>query len=195
MSDKHDVSAIVLAGGRSTRFGRDKLEELVDGRPLLLHAIDAVVALASETIVVAAPDDSPPVPDGVRVVRDATAFEGPLVGLLTGMAAAVGSRCLVVGGDMPTLRSPVLAALLGALDDPTASAAMLEHGDDVPPLPMAVRRSAAMAVLPGAVEAGERRLRAVRDLLATCVIPETVWRQLDPSAATLRDVDTTADLP
>ena len=40
--DRVTVAAIVLAGGRSSRFGRDKLAEPVDGRPLLDHAIDAV---------------------------------------------------------------------------------------------------------------------------------------------------------
>ena len=40
------VSAIVLAGGASTRFGRDKLAEPVDGRPLLHHAAEAVAAVA-----------------------------------------------------------------------------------------------------------------------------------------------------
>ncbi|MGH2474787.1 MAG: NTP transferase domain-containing protein, partial [Candidatus Limnocylindrales bacterium] len=29
------IGAIVLAGGRSSRFGRDKLAEPMDGRPLL----------------------------------------------------------------------------------------------------------------------------------------------------------------
>ena len=36
------VTGLVLAGGRSSRFGRDKLAEPIDGRPLLWHAIDAV---------------------------------------------------------------------------------------------------------------------------------------------------------
>jgi len=114
---------------------------------------------------------------------------------VTALAAAAGSRCIVVGGDMPSLREPVLVALLAALDDPTVHAAMLGHGDNVPPLPMSIRRAAAMAVLPQATQAGERRLRAVRDLLPTHVLAESVWRLFDPSGATLRDVDRPADLP
>ena len=59
------VSAVVLAGGRSVRFGRDKLAEPIDGRPLLHHAIDAVRPVAPEIIVVAARGAPPVVPDGV----------------------------------------------------------------------------------------------------------------------------------
>jgi molybdopterin-guanine dinucleotide biosynthesis protein A len=189
------VSAIVLAGGRSSRFGRDKLVEPVAGRPLLEHAIDGIRPLADEILVVVSPDATASIADrGIRHVHDATAFEGPLVGLVTGMAAAAGLRCLVVGGDMPTLSEPVLAALLAELDDPTIGVVLLERGDDVPPLPMAIRRST-LPTLQQATDRGERRLRAVRELLATKVVREPAWRILDPEGKTFADVDTVADLP
>ena len=54
------VSAIVLAGGRSARFGRDKLAVSIDGRPLLHHAAEAVAAVATDIIVIAPPDVAPP---------------------------------------------------------------------------------------------------------------------------------------
>ena len=39
------VSVVVLAGGRSSRFGRDKLAERLDGRTLLTNAIDSMAAI------------------------------------------------------------------------------------------------------------------------------------------------------
>ena len=56
------VSAIVLAGGRSSRFGADKLAASMDGRPLLQHAIDAVARVADEVIVVLAAGARRPIP-------------------------------------------------------------------------------------------------------------------------------------
>ena len=47
-----DVAAIVLAGGRATRFGADKLVTEVGGRALVLHAIDAARAVAQRIVVV-----------------------------------------------------------------------------------------------------------------------------------------------
>ena len=79
------VTGLVLAGGRSSRFGRNKLAEPIDGRPLLWHAIDAVRPLVDEVLVVAAPDSEPILPPDVRIVRDRVAFEGPLTGLLAGL--------------------------------------------------------------------------------------------------------------
>ncbi len=189
------IGAIVLAGGRSSRFGRDKLAEPLDGRPLLDHAVAAVHTLAAEVIVVVAPGATVEAPAGTRLVRDATAFEGPLAGLATGLAALDPAidRVVVVAGDMPSLEPAVLARLIAALG-PSADGAVLELDGQPVPLPMAVRRAAAVAVTQGLLASGERRLRALPDAVPTRAIPEGTWRLDDPTGSTLRDVDTQADL-
>jgi len=47
-----DKSAIILAGGSSTRFNTDKGVLELDGKPLLSYVIDAVEGLVEEIIVV-----------------------------------------------------------------------------------------------------------------------------------------------
>ncbi len=98
------VSAIVLAGGRSTRFGRDKLAEPLDGVPLLWRTIEAVRAVADDIVVVVAPGSEPELPADVRVAYDPATGQGPLVGVLAGLEAVRHDTVLVVGGDMPWLR-------------------------------------------------------------------------------------------
>jgi molybdopterin-guanine dinucleotide biosynthesis protein A len=44
--DAVPISVAILAGGRSSRFGRDKLAEPIDGQPLLSRVIDAVRPIA-----------------------------------------------------------------------------------------------------------------------------------------------------
>ena len=127
------VTAIVLAGGRSSRFGRDKLAEPIDGRPLLEHAIDAVRPFAAEILVVAAPDGAPSLPAGTRLVHDPTPFEGPLAGLLTGLREATGPLVLVIGGDTPTLVAAVIDAMIAGLDAAAVDAVVLEHDGSRPP--------------------------------------------------------------
>ena len=104
------VSGIILAGGRSARFGRDKLAEPIDGRPLLHHPAEAVAAVATDVIVVVPPDVEPQLPEGVRLVHDEAAFEGPLAGCMTGLLAAREPLVVVAAGDMPSLEPAVLAA-------------------------------------------------------------------------------------
>jgi molybdopterin-guanine dinucleotide biosynthesis protein A len=192
------VGAIVLAGGRSSRFGRDKLAEPIDGRPLLQHAIAAVRALTDVIVVVGAPDGDPSLPDGVRLIHDPRPFEGPLVGLDAGLAAvgAEVDRVIVVGGDMPELVPAVLGRLLAALgsDAGDASAAILEADGPRPILPMALASAPAGVAVRRLVGTGERRLGALLDDLDIRVIPQADWRFDDPDGRTLRDVDAPSDL-
>ena len=188
------LAAIVLAGGRSSRFGRDKLAEPFAGRPLLDHAITAVLGLTREVIVVVAPGAVVAVPPGVRVVHDERAFDGPLAGVAAGLAASDADVALIIAGDSPTVVPAVLGLLVDAVNA-GADVARLEVGDDRPPLPMAVLRSVAAASASTLLAAGEHRLRALPETLDEASIPEAIWREVDPAGATLLDIDTPADLP
>lgn len=189
------VSAIVLAGGRSSRFGRDKLAEPIDGRPLIHHAIDAVRPFATEVLVVVAPAAAPDVPRDVVLVHDRAAFEGPLAGLLAGLGAAGEVVVLVTAADMPHLVAEVVERLLAGVAEDGREAAVLDHAGRARPLPLVVRRDPARVATARLIEAGERRLGALLDALPTTVIAEATWRPLDPGGLSLRDIDTPDDLP
>ncbi len=188
------TAAIVLAGGRSSRFGRDKLAELVDGIPILERAVGAATGIVDEVLVVVAPGATAAIPAGARRIDDARAFEGPLAGVDAGLAATDADVVLVVGGDMPSLVPAVLRRLIDALADPSVDAAVLEAGGRHRPLPMALRRGPAIAVTATLLGSDERRLRALRDGLALAVIPDAEWQMDDPDGATLRDIDSPDDL-
>jgi molybdopterin-guanine dinucleotide biosynthesis protein A len=194
------VTGIVLAGGRSSRFGSDKLRAEIGGRTLFERAIGALAAVAADVVVVGAPDDDQPLPAAsvaVRRVADPAAHLGPLVGLRTGLEAAAEPIVLVIGGDMPSVRPAVLAALgralLAAPDD--VNAAVLASKGRLVPLPAALRTGAATDRVGRLVEDGERRLRSVFERFPTRVLDEAEWRPLDPDGETLIDVDRPSDLP
>jgi molybdopterin-guanine dinucleotide biosynthesis protein A len=198
------VSGVLLAGGRSSRFGRDKLVEPVDGRPLAHHAILGLAKVCSELVVVVAPGGSAlevptaaDLPGGVdiRVVPDPEPYGGPLVGLLAGLEAAGEPLAIVAGADMPSLAPAVLRALLKELDASDAEAAALRHRSRTLPLPLAVRNGAATEAARATLGRGERSLMALVDELQTATLEEADWRGLDPAAATLRDIDRPEDLP
>lgn len=188
------MTAIVLAGGRSSRFGRDKLAEPVAGRPLLEHAINAVRPFATEILVVSSPGSSPAVAGDVRVVHDPSPFEGPLMGLAVGLDRAQEATVLVTAGDIPGLVPGVVELLLGSLAAPGWEVAVLAQGDWPAPFPMAVRRDVARMTIARLIESGERRLFPLIDALAGTVIAESVWRALDPEGRSIHDIDTPADL-
>jgi molybdopterin-guanine dinucleotide biosynthesis protein A len=212
------VTAIVLAGGRSSRFGGDKLAADVEGRRLLHRAIDAVAGIAAEIVVVVGPEapepalpDATPVPVGIA--RDAVTGRGPLAGVAAGLAAAGGELALVVGGDQPWLRPEVLRLLVEELaggpgwpgsaapgsgdpgPDVAPDVAVLADGERTWPFPVAVRVATVCPAAQAALLGPDLRLYTLYRRLRLAPVPEARWRALDPEGDTLRDVDTPADLP
>ena len=198
------VTGIVLAGGRATRFGADKLAADVGGRPLLHRAILAVAAVSDEVVVVIGSDGARPLLPAdadvrVHVVRDAVARRGPLAGLAAGLAAARGRLAILVGGDQPSLSPAILAELLLWLGRDTAGppldAVALAEDGLLRPLPAALRVATSRPVAEALLLAGSRSLLDLFERLRVGTLEPERWRILDPDGASLRDVDTPADLP
>jgi molybdopterin-guanine dinucleotide biosynthesis protein A len=187
----------VLAGGRSTRFGGDKLSVPYRGKPLLDHAILRLAQVCGEVVVVIGRSaNEPSLPAGVAhlVVRDPIEGQGPLVGLTAALERVGTGWALISGGDMPDLVPSVLQELLRCAMATSSDAVVLGDGDRWRPLPAALRTIPARTAARGLVDGGERRLRALVQALDPAVIEERVWTELDPGRSTLFDVDEPGDL-
>jgi molybdenum cofactor cytidylyltransferase len=122
---RDSVAAVILAAGRSRRFGGAKLLAEWRGRPLLWYVLDAVAAgrasglLADARVVVAAEDEAlSELARSARVpcVVNADPDQGLSTSLRCGLAslpADVGAA-LVLLGDQPMIRLDVVAQLLAA---------------------------------------------------------------------------------
>ena len=189
------TSGVVLAGGASRRMGAvDKRSVLVDERPLLAAAVEAVRAVCDEVLIAAGAHDPPPAIGGARVVHDRDADGGPLAGIEAGLLAAAHARVIVLAGDHPAAAPAVLAELLARLTaDEHLDAVVLgtDHGPQ--PLVGAYRTSAAQEV-GRLLDRGERRARALLDALRVEVVEVVAWRDLDPRGETAVDLDTPAEL-
>ena len=204
-------TGIILAGGRASRFGDDKLAADLDGTSLLEATMGAVAA-ATDGIIVAGPR----LPTGFRagktpvaLIRDIDPFAGPLAALanvLGGADADPAHVAIVVGGDMPRLVPAVLRSMLDQLVQARGSEAVFLGRPPPSPgaddgqaprravLSVAVRVDAALRAATSALDSGHRSLQALVDRLAHVELPPSTWLPFDPEANTLLDVDTTADL-
>jgi molybdopterin-guanine dinucleotide biosynthesis protein A len=191
------LTGVVLAGGRSSRFGRDKLAEPYRGAPILHHTLERVGTVCEEVVLVLAPGvPEPPLPERlvVRIARDAEPYQGPLAGVRAGLLAARTELALLVGGDMPGLVPEVVAEMVRAGADPAVEAVALVDAGRLRPLPSVVRVEPAARAAGRLLEAGHRRLRDLLGALRVGEVAEATWSALDPGRRSLLDVDEPVDL-
>jgi len=104
------MTSIILAGGKSSRLGRNKALQVIDGKNLIQRVVDRVGMLSTEIIIVTANGEAIPCYSTVEVktVADIYPEKGPLVGIYSGLISASSSRAVAVGCDTPFLSVSLL---------------------------------------------------------------------------------------
>jgi molybdopterin-guanine dinucleotide biosynthesis protein A len=114
------IHGVILAGGEGRRMGgADKALLLLDGRPLVSHAIDRLLPQVEALAISANGDPARLARFGLPVIAD-DERRGPLSGILTGLrrAAAQGASHLVSAPvDVPFLPPDLVPRLLLAAED------------------------------------------------------------------------------
>jgi len=183
------TACIVLAGGRSSRMGRDKATLPFGDGPLVAHVVARVRPLVSDVVVVAAAaQDLPPL--DVRIVRDRLFAEGPLPALALGLASVTTPWAFAVACDTPFVHPALLRALAAEVAGARAAIPLVDHR--LQPLVALYHRDLAPA-LDRLVATGERRLHAIATLPDVRVVPAARLAAADPDGWSFRGVNTPAD--
>jgi molybdopterin-guanine dinucleotide biosynthesis protein A len=157
-------TGIILAGGRSTRMGRDKASIVLAGRTLLERAVAAVRRAGGTPLVL-----GPPRPDldrlGAKLLDDEGA--GPLAALRMGLQAARGPA-FALACDVPLLPSEAIAFLVAGLSP--ARAVVPQAAGKLQVLAAAYGEGA-LAAFDDAIAAGEASVQAAVQRLDPRVVP------------------------
>jgi molybdopterin-guanine dinucleotide biosynthesis protein A len=100
-------SAVILAGGRSTRLGENKAFLKVNGQSLIERIIDRLAQVSEEIIIVTNDVDRYEHLEAI-VVGDVYPGKAALGGIYSGLRAASNPCSIVVGCDMPFLNVSLL---------------------------------------------------------------------------------------
>ena len=194
-----DRSAVILGGGFSKRFGRNKgLVELA-GKPLILHVVEKVASIADEVVVVASSAAQREglrslLPSGADVVIDKCEMQSPLVGAATGFETAQGKYSLLLPCDTPFISSSVLLLLLDLCINGSAAVPRWPNGY-IEPFQAAYHTRSALAAAESALK--ERRLN-MRSMILRMIrvryISTELLRQIDSELLTFFNVNTQGDL-
>ncbi len=123
---KSKITGVVLAGGQSRRFGRDKGVYLYKGKPLVLRAVDSIRPLCDE-ILVSTNNPEAYTQFGLPLIADIFQGCGPLGGIHSGLTHAHHNTVLFIACDTPNVPVSIYHVLLNNMH--AHDAIMPAHGN------------------------------------------------------------------
>jgi molybdopterin-guanine dinucleotide biosynthesis protein A len=194
-----DLRAYVLAGGASSRFGRDKALVRFGTIPLLLGIVELAKSCTPKIAVVAGAQRYAGLEGHLEIIEDRWPGEGPLGGIITALqhTTATDSAAewnLILGCDMPFLTAEWLEFLVAR---PRASApetqVILPHSAHGPEPLCACYRTSAAEPLKNVFDLGIRKVTQALKQVPTEVLDESVWKRFDNAGRLFWNMNTPAD--
>ena len=149
------TTAIILAGGQSSRMGTNKALLQLNGKTVIEGMVEKVERIASEVIIVTNTFEDYAFLH-LPMIEDKRKGKGPLAGIEAGLAATKNDRNLIIACDMPFISTKVGKYLLSYLDE--YQAAVPEISGQLHPLFAAYRKDTNEAVTQ-ALEENQLRIR------------------------------------
>jgi molybdopterin-guanine dinucleotide biosynthesis protein A len=191
-------AGVIIAGGRSTRFGeQDKAVADLAGTPVVCRVADRLGQVVDELVVNCRPDQRGAIEEALRTVdpvptvaEDPEPDRGPMAGLVTGLRAVDSEYAAAVACDMPFVDPGFLDYLFERAAG--RDAAVPKPDEWVQPMQAVYRVEPTVAACTAALERGESRVVAPLATLEHVVVgPEGVREHATP--ATFENLNTRAE--
>ena len=187
---KEDVTAFVLAGGKSTRMGREKATLELGGQTLLERALQLASAAAAETIIVGPRADFEAYG---RVVEDIHPGHGPLAGIHAALGVTSTELNLILAVDTPFLEPRFLEYLVDQARESGAVVTLPRTADGFHPL-AAVYRRAFRETAERALREGRNKIDALFAEVETRVLEAAELERLAFAPAIFENLNTPDDV-
>jgi molybdopterin-guanine dinucleotide biosynthesis protein A len=185
-----DATAFILAGGKSSRMGRDKAFLQLRDETLLAHALKLAGAVAEEVRIVG--DATKFSPFG-RVVEDVYRNRGPLGGIHAALSASSTDLNLMLAVDLPFVDADFLQYLLSRARESTAIVTLPRAAGGLQPLCAVYRRPFA-EIAEEALRNGRNKIDSLFAKAGTCVIEDDELVRAGFSSEMFHNLNTPDDL-
>jgi molybdopterin-guanine dinucleotide biosynthesis protein A len=183
------MTGIVLIGGKSSRFGTDKVVARVREKTLITHVTDVIAPLFDEVILIGHKRAGL---ESFPLVEDIFPGCGPLGGIYTALSSSKTQQCFVFAADMPNLNRNLIEHMISVADDHDVVIPFWSKGRE--PLHSIYHKR----ILPVAAELLEKKTYRIFDLLKTLdILPisEDVIRKYTDPEVTFANINTINDIP
>lgn len=190
-SNHKPFTLAIIAGGQSSRMGRDKAFLELGGQTLIERVIAASADLGqSETILIAnKPDEYRHL--GLPIHTDIVPDKGSLGGIYSALARAANPAALVLACDMPFIRTELLRFMIAQLDQ--EADIVVPRVDGYPQAMHAIYRKTCVA--PIRAQLDENRLKIIRfyDKMRVTYLDEADYAPYDPEGLSFTNLNTPAE--
>jgi molybdopterin-guanine dinucleotide biosynthesis protein A len=131
-SARPSLKALVLAGGKSLRMGKDKSQMNYHGKSQQLHVADMCKSLGLDTYISKSFRAEEASIDGYEVIKDRIIDMGPFGGIWSAMMKDPDSAWMVVACDLPFLDQQLLIHLIHSRDPRYVATAFKGKTKDFP---------------------------------------------------------------
>lgn len=185
-----DVTAFVLAGGKSIRMGREKATLELGGRTLLERALKLASSVAAEAMVVGPREEFELYG---RVVEDVYLGQGPLGGIHAALWASPTELNLILAVDTPFLEARFLEYLVAQARESGAVVTVPRTADGFHPL-AAVYRRAFRETAEAALREGRNKIDALFAEVETRVLEAEELERFAFAPAIFENLNTPEDV-
>jgi molybdenum cofactor guanylyltransferase len=195
-------SGIILAGGRSTRFGGgEKSLRAVEGKPMICRVREALQPVVDELVVSVRDERQRDLvypflsEDNHAFAYDRLQGIGPLAGVLESLKLARGEYVFIAACDMPFINSQVIDLLFEKARGHDA-AVPAGPGDFLEPLHAVYRREPMIRAVKESLDKGEHRIASpLRHLKDVVYVSYDEIRAVDPDLKTFLNINRAEDIP
>jgi len=163
----HDVEGFVLAGGQSSRMGRDKALVRVADRPLVEWALEVLHGAGLTSRIAGARGK---LDEFAPVIADEAVGAGPLSGVCSALRQTAAEWAVFVPVDLPLIPGSLIQFLIGHAETTGRAATIVSLNGFAQTFPAVVRRDA-LGALWAELEAGRRGCFAAFSRAGASVVP------------------------
>jgi molybdenum cofactor guanylyltransferase len=186
-----DLTAFVLAGGKSTRMGSDKAFVEYDGRTLLARALALARSITPDVRIVGSPEKFAPF---APVVEDIFRDCGPLAGIHAALLASSSELNLMLAVDTPFVSWAFLQFLITQARRAPKAAVVVPRDDTARQPLCAIYRREFAAAAESALRTGRNRIDVLFETVPTRVIDLEALEAAGFSRAIFRNLNTPQEL-
>ncbi len=185
------VTGVILAGGKSSRFGSNKAFADVNGRQLIKRVIEIMGSVFEELILIAN-DPGEYSSLGISMYEDIIKGLGPLGGIYTGLESMADRSGFFVACDMPFLNE-CLIRYIAEMNGSGYDAVIPKIGWKMEPLHSLYSKTCIPAIR-GLIDSGECMINKFYQAIRTRFINEDEMKQYDPLLSSFYNINRPGEL-